>query len=416
MQLGDVYHEYVTSMRLTHGQPTHAHAKGLICLAAPPPRHGEAPVFFSAGYDGSLRAWRYDAGNGGISALPAGPEPPARSGAIFSLAASRRADGEVLLCAGSHSRRLLAWLAAGPQPTWASREHTGWVRAVAVASRRGVAYSVGCNRILGWSLAEEPRRAADRHPDAERIVLETASRADVRAARSHDILCLAHSDDDEALACGSVDGALRCWSALAGPSALVEREPSHWLGHADRVAAVAWEGGALLSCGYDGWVKAWRPPPAGGPAPWSLEAEACVAKQPAGRALCVASSYAGGVVLCGTSDGQLVGLGADLSEGARAEVPGRVTAALALPAGDRHVFIVGDSLGGLRAVELDTSASRGSGSDGRRRAKAEGEARTSTCLQTRQSPRGNARREGSTSRLDEWGDETNVNGKDNKNT
>ena len=91
------------------------------------------------------------------------------------------------------------------------------------------------------------------------------------------------------LAAGSVDGALRCWRADAatGPAAVLTRRPAHWLGHSDRVAAVALAAdGALLSAGYDGAVRVWRAPDSPElSAEWELSHEA---RLPSGRPIALA--------------------------------------------------------------------------------------------------------------------------------
>ena len=99
------------------------------------------------------------------------------------------------------------------------------------------------------------------------------------------------------LAAGSVDGALRCWradvvgevvgGAATGPAALLARRPAHWMGHADRVAAVALSAeGALLSAGYDRMLRAWRAPErADLGAAWQLSREA---RLPGGRPIALA--------------------------------------------------------------------------------------------------------------------------------
>ena len=94
-----------------------------------------------------------------------------------------------------------------------TRQHTGWVRALAHrSSEPPTLYSVGCNRILSWSSGargELEQEAAPRQPDSELALFEGATQADVAACRSHDILCLAHANSR--LASGSVDGAIRTW-------------------------------------------------------------------------------------------------------------------------------------------------------------------------------------------------------------
>ena len=91
------------------------------------------------------------------------------------------------------------------------------------------------------------------------------------------------------LAAGSVDGALRCWRADAatGPAAVLARRPAHWLGHSDRVAAVALAAdGALLSAGYDGAVRVWRAPDSPElSSEWELSHEA---RLPSGRPIALA--------------------------------------------------------------------------------------------------------------------------------
>ena len=241
---------------------------------------GGAPLLCSGGHDGKVRMWRRTAAG---TLAPAGALAPG-AGSIFSLSAHACTDGSAILAAGTFSRILHAWRVAATEAgetrvvetLLSSREHTGWVRATAVADEHSCC-SIGCNRLLAWRLPGGPPPDL---PERELPLYEDATAADQAAQRSapsplaspspspspspslqpytqpetkqaaqrsHDILSIGWSDG--VLAAGSVDGALRCWradvvgdvagGAATGPAALLGRRPAHWMGHADRVAAVA---------------------------------------------------------------------------------------------------------------------------------------------------------------------------------
>lgn len=380
-----------------------AHSKSVLDLSA------SGPIVASSGYDGAIRLW--DVSRGHLKLLH---EEQLNSGPVFSVVLTRLADGALLLGAGSYCRRLRVWQTSDDDAInlrlrWLSTQHTGWCRALAVAKKGSspeAMYSVGCNRVLGWSLLQPDASSAARAPprtcDGEVVLYEDAAEV-----RSHDIYCLAHGDDEEALAAGSVDGALRTWSTCSLADAAAElpsRRPDHWIGHDDRVAAVAWQGGQLMSAGYDGWVRSWRRPSetpreahgdSGGGGSrlsgrWDLSGQVQVTSTAVGRALCLASSsggVAGGapasgpaprsgdglgteptvISLCGTSDGELVALRAassGLEAVGRLGLGGvktrRVTAAVGVPAAPAHgeddgkpahTFVVGDSEGNLHFVQ-----------------------------------------------------------------
>ena len=366
-----------------------AHSRSVLALstAATSP-----PVVVSSSYDGSVKLWRVDDDDALhlFDTLLDGAD-----GAVFSLATASNKDS-LLLCTGSYSRRVRAWqisLAASfaPRQQWVSAQHTGWVRALALGMCSPSAkvpdrvYSIGCNRILGWSLEHSASDSSDdRTCDSETVLYE-----DAKCVRSHDILCLAHSAEDERLACGSVDGAVRVWS-LSGAGVeepLQKTACAHWIGHDDRVPAVAWcDNGVLITAGYDGLVRSWARSAAattsatsttsetGSLPAWEQLAQTRVANDD-GRALCLAVigaqdvaqcadavSDGGARVLCGTSDGELVvlraadlsvveriGIGTEASDGAPAR---RVTTVVTLPCDDHGgedgvVAVVGDSDGGL---------------------------------------------------------------------
>ena len=157
---------------------------------------------------------------------------PAFGGAIFSLTTHALPDG-VLLAAGTHSRVVRLYKLnddAEPLELWTSRQHTGWVRALTFATRRSAAtrpdrlVSIGCNRLLSWGLDASQDDA--REPEIEHALYE-----DEICVRSHDIFSLAHGGAAEALAAGSVDGALRRWSTASETgvaASLRDRAPLHW--------------------------------------------------------------------------------------------------------------------------------------------------------------------------------------------
>lgn len=309
-----------------------------------------APLLCSGGHDGAIRLWRQREG----ALLPAGALDPA-GGSIFSVSAFEAGEGSVILAAGTFSRVLHTWrLGAGDgdevrveERLLSSREHTGWVRATAIADEH-TCCSIGCNRLLAWRLPGGPPPA---EPEMELALYDTDTAADKAAQRSHDILTIAWRG--ETLAAGSVDGAVRCWRGNGGPAALLSASaarPAHWLGHSDRVSAVCLAAdGALLSAGYDGAVRAWGAPPADEEASgWRLR---CEARVPRGRPLALAAD--GARVHCGTSAGEVFSLDADslqlvaepmqLSEGARA------TALAVLGSG---TLVAGDSAGMLHLREF----------------------------------------------------------------
>ena len=256
---------------------------------------GGAPLLCSGGHDGKVRMWRRTAAG---TLAPAGALEPG-AGSIFSLSAHACTDGSAILAAGTFSRILHAWRVAATEAgetrvvetLLSSREHTGWVRATAVADEHSCC-SIGCNRLLAWRLPGGPPPDL---PERELPLYEDATAADQAAQRSHDILSIGWRDG--VLAAGSVDGALRCWradvvgdvvgGAATGPAALLARRPAHWMGHADRVAAVALSAeGALLSAGYDRMLRAWRAPErADLGAAWQLSREA---RLPGGRPIALA--------------------------------------------------------------------------------------------------------------------------------
>ena len=326
---------------------TSAHARSINGLAAAD--LGGTTVICSASYDGNVRLWRLEPGPL-LCPLGTVSDDSAGAGAVFSVAASTQADG-LVVCAGSHSREIRAWrcaIEAGQlilRKEFTSTAHTGWVRALAVnvdSAPSSTLYSVGCNRILGWSLADASTQfPSARSADSETAVFETDSAADIAASRSHDILCLAHSH--QMLGSGSVDGAIRTWSTgdLA-PGAALPEQLARWQGHADRVAALAWRRHTLLSAGYDGLVRSWRRPRIGDDSSaetaWELMAEQQVAtgEGTTGRALSLAVSPSG-QILCGTSAGELLALSSDeLDIQSRVVLPDaagmqRVTAIAAIP-------------------------------------------------------------------------------------
>ena len=347
-----------------------AHTRGVLALAA---INMESPIICSSSYDGSIKLWTPNIELHTLEPRETLCSGDGAEGAIFSLAARAADDGQFTVCAGSYARHVLAWkcrVGSKSQLLWTSDEHTGWVRALATrrppSSRAASSlYSIGCNRILGWSLSDQPDRPERRRRDSELCLFE-----DTACVRSHDILCLAHSDAHERLSCGSVDGAVRVWSTIDSDAyePLPAARMAHWIGHSDRVPTVAWRGdGRLFTGGYDGYVRSWQMrhtgeevPPAAGPAEvfggvpaWRLVAERRVAES-GGRVLTLAllgdtDDEEEEVLLCGTSDGDVVALDVeDLSvverRGGAATKGGRVTALAAV--GTRAV-VVGDSAGGL---------------------------------------------------------------------
>ena len=349
-----------------------AHARGVLSVSCA--ILGGQPLVCSSGYDNTIKLWQLN-GDDELQLLHVLED--AEKSAVFSTALARQegSDG-LLLCAGNYARRVRVWdietsLQIPPNLMWTSDQHTGWVRSLAVGSRqRGSAsasrlYSIGCNRILGWSLDKEgaamPPEDAFRRCCCELALYEEDDPESEELYRSHDILTLAHTDEAELLASGSVDGALRVWSTseLRTLDTLPRRVPAKWLGHPEgtRVADVAWARDRdgtprlLLSCGYDGRVRCWQSPTGGDAAAattaegaqqlvedsalsgggagdaWTLLAEACVVAsggEAGGRALSLAVGHgaASGLAVCATSEGALVALStADLSIVSRLVLP-----------------------------------------------------------------------------------------------
>eukprot|EP00967_Tisochrysis_lutea_P125385 scaffold210707_cov24-Tisochrysis_lutea.AAC.1 len=274
-----------------------AHSRGAV-LSLAAGLLGGAPLLASGGYDGCVRLWAHDEGG----KLQLQESLQAEQGATFSLAAASYDEGSCLLVAGSFSRRLSFWhLLAAPDgaerrirsdhPLHSEFLHTGWVRSLTFASARHGArqpcriHSIGCNRIVSWPLRAVRSEVAlvsslPLAPEAELAVYEDGDICE----RSHDILCLTHGSEEEALACGSIDGAIRVWSTreMISASELKQTPSAWWIGHPDeRVTALAFHKGSLLSCGYDGWVRRWRNPAGSvvypgecGGIAWELESEA----------------------------------------------------------------------------------------------------------------------------------------------
>ena len=323
-----------------------AHARGVLSVCTT--LFDGRPLVCSSGYDKCIKLWEYDGEQ--LELLHTIKEVD-NEGAWFSTVLTHTDDEGLLLCAGNYGRRVRVWnldkLQEPPKLLWASDQHTGWVRALAASQNRHSAtassrlYSIGCNRILGWSLDQRNLETTNyRRRCCELELYEADDPESNDLYRSHDILTLAHDDDDEWLACGSVDGALRTFrtASLSSLETLSSRLPDHWLGHAGcRVASVVWgDGGTLLSAAYDGLVRSWRRKDSrtggmteaaapceqtnnvvatsAGSKAWSLEAEARVASVEGGRALALAVDSRREVALCGTNEGALVALRtADLS-------------------------------------------------------------------------------------------------------
>ena len=343
-----------------------AHDRGIVSVDA----FGDHVA--TCGYDGAARLWELRDGRlhctHEVGAISSGP--------TFSIALSPATDGGVWMHVGSQCRRLRSWHVSpttGAVQQWFSVEHTGWVRALtqssAVDDSLPTLYSVGCNRILSWPLSLRAESTPDLEPRACSAEIELYE--DPACVRSHDILCLTHGELDGhgRLASGSVDGALRVWrtSGLSCRTELLQRTADHWIGHDGRVAGVSWSTHGLLSCGYDGWVRLWRPsagdPCNGAANAWQLRAETRLSSA---RALCVAGGEhardgaSGNVLLCGTSDGEVVLLdtqspglqrkgGLSLGD-RRATAIARVRPPAHLHAQRRETFVVGDSQGDLHIV------------------------------------------------------------------
>jgi len=344
---------------------TGAHAKGVTSLAS------SGSLVASAGYDGAVRLW--DSQHGRLDLLH---EEALDCGPIFSVALTEVEGGDTMLAVGCYQRRVHVWRSQVPdfgsadqfalRLQWRSMQHTGWVRALAVAThgcvqkRTNAMYSIGCNRILGWAVPDQPQ-CDPRTADSELAIFEDAAEV-----RSHDVLCLSHSNEMKALAAGNVDGALRAWSTSEfcdGPCGLPRQACAHWRAHDDRVTAVAWtHEGCLLSAAYDGWVRSWRRPESRDRTrAWQLQAEASIATD--GRVLSLACGGTGSraTALCGTSAGEIVLLqGADLvpverlglSTSARSP---RVSAMATYPASGVEGFVVGDSEGDLHVVDVQST-------------------------------------------------------------
>ncbi|KAL1525222.1 hypothetical protein AB1Y20_020089 [Prymnesium parvum] len=251
-------------------------------------------------------------------------------GPIFSVAVHSLGDDGLLLLCGAYDRRLSAWhvhaniyaTGAPPRCLWHSSQHTGWVRAVAIAPRRPGAtrqyavYSVGCNRINGWVASASDCTSNTRSAVCPPREFEIIVRED--AIRTHDIFCMHHGGTYERLFAGSVDGALRCWrtNELHSISMLSGRKPSHWKGHEGRVSDVLQlRSGVLISSSYDGSVRAWSEGNSSS-APWMLQAEArpCydISSQEYGtRILSVSAGATGEHILCSTNAGTLHWLQSD---------------------------------------------------------------------------------------------------------
>ena len=336
-----------------------AHARGIIGLDTA--SLGSRSLLASCAYDGAVKLWELESGQLHLLHTLTGSS----TGPVFSVALNALRDA-LMLCSGSHCRRLSMWrcslsdeIVGAPALQWRSAQHTGWVRAIAV-NEVGDAmpkelYSIGCNRVLCWSLQAAPD-GDGRSCDGEIAIFE-----DAQQVRSHDVLCLGHGDGN--LAAGSVDGALRVW-ATAGVAAadMPQTRAAHWIGHnGQRVADVAWlRDGHLISAGYDGRVRSWRRVDGtsnrcpGAPAPWALAGEVRAATSAGGRALALASGR-GDRVLCGTSDGAIsLFRGPGLAPVDTLRLDGRratAAASVLTRGGDgESLFVVGDSDGDLHVV------------------------------------------------------------------
>lgn len=128
----------VSSMRLLSSTP--AHLGGVTAVASLGgllPSH--AALVCSSGYDGAVCLWR--ASHDG-SFIRLGRLRPGGS-AVFSLALRGVGERTALLICGSNDRRASAYLLHGPSlsssalppPLWVTPQHTGWVRAIALAQR-----------------------------------------------------------------------------------------------------------------------------------------------------------------------------------------------------------------------------------------------------------------------------------------
>lgn len=388
-------------MRIIH---TVTHGQSSVLAVASVSLAGGMSLVASSGHDGTIRLWS----SRHARLEPVGELLP-EAGSIFSLSAHPTPDGDAVLLAGSFSRVVHAWLlrvAGGggsgdevtPTRLWSSRQHTGWVRALAIGSRRSapsLGFSIGCNRILSWSLLAEGVAETDRQPESELRLFEDAARV-----RSHDILCLAYGAGagagEELLAAGSVDGAVRCWpvgeaslasgndsgglgAAVAERAELSSQAPARWLAHSDRVTNVLFTAGhepRLVSAGYDGAVRRWgaMTPRAQGMA--QGDDVSLVAEAELGARVHALAASAEGQLHCGVG-GEVISLEPELLRttacvalppgpagvGTRAaqSAPVRVTALAALPpepaGGDCHgdvgysaTVVAGDSAGRLHVL------------------------------------------------------------------
>ena len=380
-------------MRILH---TATHGQSSVLAVASASLAGGMSLVASSGHDGAIRLWS----SRRACLEPVGELMP-DAGSIFSLSAHPTPDGGAVLLAGSFSRVVHAWLlrvAGGgdevtPTPLWSSRQHTGWVRALAIGSQRSapsLGFSIGCNRILSWSLL--PEGEADetgRQPDSEIALFEDAAQV-----RSHDILCLAYGASQEMLAAGSVDGAVRCWpigeasrasgndsgglgAAVAEPDELSAVAPTRWLAHSDRVTNVHFTAGhepRLVSAGYDGAVRCWAHSPRSN----GDEGVPLIAETDLGARIHALAASADGQLHCGVGGEVLslepeelrttarvalppgpAGVGTRAAQGA----PVRVTALAALPPelaggdgdgdGGSATLVAGDSAGRLHVLGMN---------------------------------------------------------------
>ena len=314
-----------------------AHTGSILAVSAS--HLGGRAVIASGGHDGTIAIH-----DGDLRPLHL---VPAFGGAIFSLTTHALPDG-VLLAAGTHSRVVRLYKLADdaePLELWTSRQHTGWVRALTFATRRSAAtrpdrlVSIGCNRLLSWGLDASNDDA--REPEIEHALYE-----DEICVRSHDIFSLAHGGAAEALAAGSVDGALRRWSTAgeAGVAAsLRDRTPLHWDSGHGRVSGVAFLRTGLVSAGYDGRIRRWT------------DEAAVAAEADAGRGSRVLSLSADGdTVYCATAAGEVVRFDDELREHERTVLPAtdagdvRATAVAAIDGGG---CVCGDSAGRLHRMD-----------------------------------------------------------------
>lgn len=373
---------------------TATHGQSSVLAVASASLAGGMSLVASAGHDGAIRLW-----SSRRNCLDPVGELMPDAGSIFSLSAHATPDGDAVLLAGSFSRVVHAWLlrVAGGDgqvthaPLWSSRQHTGWVRALAIGSQRSVpslGFSIGCNRILSWSLLTDETNETGRQPDSELALFEDAAQV-----RSHDILCLAYGAGDEMLAAGSVDGAVRCWpiseasrasgndsgglgAAAVEPAELSAVAPTRWLAHNDRVTNVHFTAGheaRLVSAGYDGAVRCWAHPARGN----EREGVPLIAEADLGARVYALSLSADGQLHCGVGNEVLSLEPEELHTTARVALPPspvgaatraarsaplRVTALAALPLheptdgdhgdgdDDSATLVAGDSAGRLHMI------------------------------------------------------------------